>query len=204
MPEDDEVFDEVDEDFGKKFSIRALNFNMMSKIMNQNTMLQRASSRLLTSNRNRGTQGSKFNGSILGKGGNGKVSRISKMVLSTNRESDINYYIDEGSLDEESTNSASHRCSMVKRYNMPTFFTPDKSKHALSAYQTAASNSPQVTMQDLNVQQPNNLPRPSANDTIIEEETGEDESILRQSRFSQKLKDDENIDLLPPSNKSSL
>ena len=40
--------------------------------------------------------------------------------------------------------------------------------------------------------------RGSGNTTIIEEETGEDESMLRNSRFSRKLKDtDEDIDLLP-------
>ena len=44
------------DDFGKKFSIRALNFNMMSRLMmNPNTILSRASSKLLTSAKNRGT-----------------------------------------------------------------------------------------------------------------------------------------------------
>lgn len=42
------------------------------------------------------------------------------------RESEIYYYVDEGSMEEDSEVAASHRCSMVKRYNMPTFFTPDK------------------------------------------------------------------------------
>ena len=51
-------------------------------------------------------------------------------------------------------------------------------------------------MQDFNVQQPNYMNRGSGNETIIEEETGEDESMLRMSRFSKKLDEDENIDLL--------
>jgi hypothetical protein len=38
----------------------------------------------------------------------------------------LNYNIEEGSIDEESDHLASHRCSMVKRYHMPTFFTPGK------------------------------------------------------------------------------
>ena len=68
--------------------------------------------------------GSRINPSM----GRGKNSRISRMLAaSTNRDSDLLYNIDEGSMDEETANSASHRCSMVKRYNMPTFFTPDKS-----------------------------------------------------------------------------
>lgn len=41
VPEEDAIFDEVDA--GPKFSIRALNFNMMSKLI-QKSMLQRASS----------------------------------------------------------------------------------------------------------------------------------------------------------------
>lgn len=48
-------------------------------------------------------------------------------MVGTARDSELYYYVDEGSLDEESESNASHRCSMVKRYNMPTFFTPDKS-----------------------------------------------------------------------------
>jgi hypothetical protein len=36
------------------------------------------------------------------------------------------YNVDDGSMDEETDFLSSHRCSMVKRYNMPTFFTPDK------------------------------------------------------------------------------
>ena len=91
-------------------------------MVNPNTMLSRASSKLLTSAKNRVTGGSRVNPSI----GRGKNSRISRMVMSTNRDSEIYYNIDEG-IDEESANTASHRCSMVKRYNLPTFFTPDKS-----------------------------------------------------------------------------
>lgn len=41
------------------------------------------------------------------------------------RESDL-YNIEDGSVDEETDFMSSHRCSMVKRYYMPTFFTPDK------------------------------------------------------------------------------
>ena len=53
-------------------------------------------------------------------------------------------------------------------------------------------------MQELNVQQPSsNNYRPSNNETIVEEQTGEDESMLRHSRFSKKLGEDEDIDLLP-------
>ena len=53
-------------------------------------------------------------------------------------------------------------------------------------------------MQELNVQQPSsNNYRPSNNETIVEEQTGEDESMLRNSRFSKKLGEDEDIDLLP-------
>jgi len=36
------------------------------------------------------------------------------------------YNIEDGSMDEETDFLSSHRCSMVKRYHMPTFFTPDK------------------------------------------------------------------------------
>src|SRR5438132_13014951 len=118
MPEDD-IGDEIGDEFASKFSIRALNFNMMSKLLPQHTMLARASSRVLTnSHRNRSTISSRVNNQIR------KGSRISK---TTGRESELYYYVDEGSLDEDSVSQASHRCSMVKRYNIPTFFTPDKS-----------------------------------------------------------------------------
>ena len=61
MPEDD-IGDEMDEGSGNKFSIRALNFNMMSKLLPQHTLLARASSRILTnSHRNRGTISSRVN-----------------------------------------------------------------------------------------------------------------------------------------------
>ena len=37
------------------------------------------------------------------------------------------YYVqEEANLDEEFESMSSHRCSMVKRYNLPTFFTPGK------------------------------------------------------------------------------
>lgn len=57
IPEEEDVVDDIDEDFERKFSIRALNFNMMSRLMPQNTILARASSKLMThSGRNgRGT-----------------------------------------------------------------------------------------------------------------------------------------------------
>lgn len=64
------------------------------------------------------------------------------MVMSTNRDSEIYYNIDDGSMDEEIGNSASHRCSMVKRYNMPTFFTPDKSHQGKMGAYNSSSNSP--------------------------------------------------------------
>lgn len=50
---------------------------------------------------------------------------------------------------------------------------------------------------DLNIQQPSNSVSNRPNETIIEEETGEDESMLRNSRFSKKLAEDEDVDLLP-------
>ena len=59
IPEDDENLEEDIEDADKKFSIRALNFKMMSRIP-MNTLLARASSRLLSSGRNRGTISSRF------------------------------------------------------------------------------------------------------------------------------------------------
>jgi len=34
--------------------------------------------------------------------------------------------VDEAIFEEANENIASHRCSQVKKYNMPTFFTPDK------------------------------------------------------------------------------
>jgi hypothetical protein len=42
------------------------------------------------------------------------------------RESELMYNVEDGSMDEENEFLTSHRASMVKRYNMPTFFTPDK------------------------------------------------------------------------------
>lgn len=58
IPENDEedIGDEIDADNDRKFSIRALNFNMMSKLIPQNSYLARASSKLIGSHRNgRGT-----------------------------------------------------------------------------------------------------------------------------------------------------
>lgn len=55
MPEIDEDIGEELDDADTKFSIRALNFNMMGRIP-QNTLLARASSKLITSSqRNRKT-----------------------------------------------------------------------------------------------------------------------------------------------------
>ena len=55
-----------------------------------------------------------------------KQSRISKAPTTPGRESEL-YNVDDASMDEETDFMSSHRCSMVRRYNMPTFFTPDKS-----------------------------------------------------------------------------
>jgi len=45
------------------------------------------------------------------------------------RDSDANFSLDDG-LDEETTlgvvGMSAHRCSMIKRYNIETFFTPGK------------------------------------------------------------------------------
>ena len=54
-------------------------------------------------------------------------------MVSVGRESELYYYMDEGSLDEESESFASHRCSMVKRYNLSTFFTPEKESNSLES-----------------------------------------------------------------------
>ena len=65
------------------------------------------------------------------------------------------YYVDEGSMEEESEVQASHRCSMVKRYNMPTFFTPDKSGGAgrIDNYST----SPGPKREDINLIAPQTM-----------------------------------------------
>jgi hypothetical protein len=53
--EEEDIGDELDLDT-RKFSIRALNFNMMSRLLPQHTLLERASSKLLsTSHRQRAT-----------------------------------------------------------------------------------------------------------------------------------------------------
>lgn len=67
-------------------------------------------------------------------------------MVGTARDSELYYYVDEGSLDEESESNASHRCSMVKRYNMPTFFTPDKSAVTTASFQNSYNNSPGVAI----------------------------------------------------------
>ncbi len=74
-------------------------------------------------------------------------------------------------MDEETDFLSSHRCSMVKRYNMPTFFTPDKQVSASGRkINQVNQDSPSVTMQDyLNVKQP-------FNETIVEETGEADES----------------------------
>jgi hypothetical protein len=46
--------------------------------------------------------------------------------MTSGRDSELIYNIDDGNMDEETDFLSSHRCSMVKRYHMPTFFTPDK------------------------------------------------------------------------------
>lgn len=61
-----------------------------------------------------------------------KGSRISKAnnnynyALSSGRDSEIMCNVDDASIDEETDFANSHRFSIVKRYNIPTFFTPDK------------------------------------------------------------------------------
>ena len=56
-----------------------------------------------------------------------KGSWLSKVPLSGGRESELYYFLDDASMDEEPDFSSSHRCSMVRRYHLPTFFTPEKS-----------------------------------------------------------------------------
>jgi len=78
-------------------------------------MLARASSKLLTRTSRSGngvTVSSRVRNTIF------RNSKISRATL-TGRESEL-YRIDE----DEDLNS--HRCSQVKRYNIATFFTPDK------------------------------------------------------------------------------
>lgn len=59
------------------------------------------------------------------------------------------YNIEDGSMDEETDFLQSHRCSMVKRYHMPTFFTPDKNTLSNRMLKTPLSNtSPMVSMTD--------------------------------------------------------
>lgn len=131
--EDEEDFDVGEEyDTDKKMSIRAMNFHGMKdnntkpfemKQNNryvpsqavQNSMLARASSKLLTRTSrtgNRVTVSSRVRNTIF------RNSRISRATI-TGRDSEL-YRIDD---DEE---MSTHRCSQVKRYNIATFFTPDK------------------------------------------------------------------------------
>ncbi len=81
-------------------------------------------------------------------------------------------------MDEETDFLSSHRCSMVKRYNMPTFFTPDKTAGTgrLAYYQQSSPTGGE--MEDtLNVMQPNNVFL--NNETIIEETSEADESQIQ-------------------------
>lgn len=117
-----------------------------------------------------------------------KPSWLSKAPYTPGRDSEL-YNIEDGSIDEETDFLSSHRCSMVKRYHMPTFFTPDKKN--LSSSLGTNNNSPAVNMTDsINVNQPNNLF--SGNETIMEETNENDESHLLNTRFSQKFNDDNN------------
>lgn len=75
--EEEDIGDEMDMDY-RKFSIRALNFNMMSKLSPQHTLLARASSKLLSSsyrNNGRGTISSRKTNQLR------KPSRISKAPM---------------------------------------------------------------------------------------------------------------------------
>lgn len=64
------------------------------------------------------------------------------------RDSELLCNVEDGSLDEETDFLSSHRCSMVKRYHMPTFFTPDKSAKTLSSRLASHTSSPMVGMTD--------------------------------------------------------
>mmetsp|Transcript_14924 Transcript_14924/g.10830 ORF Transcript_14924/g.10830 Transcript_14924/m.10830 type:complete len:118 (+) Transcript_14924:398-751(+) len=82
---------------------------------------------------------------------------------------------------------------MVKRYNLPTFFTPSKADLS----DRSLGHSPyQVSMEEqMGVHQPLN----QLNNETIMEVTGEaDESILN-TRFSQKFDGEEKVELLQPS-----
>ena len=99
------------------------------------------------------------------------------------RDSELMCNIEDGSMDEETDFLSSHRCSMVKRYHMPTFFTPDKSSKTLSSRLATQSNSPMVAMTEtMNVNQPNNVLF-SGNETIMEETNEADDSVVNP-RFS--------------------
>jgi len=93
------------------------------------------------------------------------------------------YNVDEASMDEDPEAAhASHRCSQVKRYNLPTFFTPDKRISISSKQEQSRVDSPEMASQ-MGVLQPNTL----KNDTI-NELTEED---AEQSRISMKFYKDE-------------
>ncbi len=119
-----------------------------------------------------------------------KVSRISKAQI-TGRDSEAMYNIDDGSVDEESDFLSSHRCSMVKRYNMPTFFSPDKivSSRTTSNYQASPSQGA-ILLDSINVDQPGTM-MGMVNETIVEETGEADESQIMNTRFSQRFKDEE-------------
>lgn len=75
---------------------------------------------------------------------------------------------------------------------MPTFFTPDKSMS--SRMGTNGQNSPHVEMTDqMNVHQPNQLFQ--GNETIVEETNEAEDSVMNNSRFSQRfLEGNDDID----------
>ena len=99
MPEiEEDIGEELDED-ERKFSIRALNFNMMSKLLSKDpSLLARASSKLISY---RGTK-SRLTVSARKTNQMGKPSRLSKAPLS-GRDSDIYFgNNDEASINEDS------------------------------------------------------------------------------------------------------
>ena len=114
-------------------------------------------------------------------------SRLSRVPMVGGRDSELYYFIDDGSMDEEPDFSASHRCSMVKRYHIPTFFTPEK-----LVMQAVERPSPQVSMQDsIMVEQPENSMFPH-NGTILEDTFENEESTIYSNRFSKKFNENQN------------
>jgi hypothetical protein len=61
------------------------------------------------------------------------------------------YNVDDGSMDEDTDFLSSHRCSMVKRYYMPTFFTPDKIQPSTSNRTNASPSNNMEFENTLNV-----------------------------------------------------